>query len=86
MAVHNMLCLLPGPLAYSFPPFPVHSTSISPKPLQTNTEKCLELCEKNFSCDYLNCGSYWYNRNGWLGITIRVPTYLPAYIPTYLPA
>ena len=56
IALRNMLCLLPGPLAYSFLPDPVYYASFSPKPLQTKTAKCLKLSGKRLrlmSCRWI---------------------------------
>ena len=73
-----MPCLLPGHLVCEFLPFRfiLLHFSLSQQRLESKTANCLELWT-DFHCDYMNCVSPWYNRNGWLGLKTNVlPTYL----------
>ena len=79
IALHNMLCLLPGPLAYQFLPsqFPSSFYIIFSK---TCPSKDCEMSGtvKSLTCDLMNCGSSWYNPKtkmvGWALKTDQLPT------------
>ena len=69
IALHNIIptARASSLLIYAFP---VRSTSLSPKPLQTKTAKCLEPW-KEFDLLFNH-----YNWDGWLSIRDQLPTYL----------
>ena len=86
IALHSMICLLPGRLACSSSAFLVHFTSFSPKPLQRQTGKCLELW-KDFGLviRWLVFCPDISKMVDWVLIINDLLIYLPTYLPTYLP-